>query len=120
VLRRTLGLSEEYTRRFGAELAKLGCPLGEVEKPGMPPKLPDPADAANPNQASLPEQDLLNRSLSGTAETCSRTAGKYGYNSGVLFDFLAKAGYSLTDLVESNSEGLPIARIGAMTIPIER
>jgi hypothetical protein len=61
VRRRTLGLSEEYTRRFGAELAKLGCPLGEVEKPGMPPKLPDPADAANPNQASLPEQDLLNR-----------------------------------------------------------
>jgi hypothetical protein len=46
------------------------------------------------------------------AETWSRTAGKYGYNFGVLFDFLAKAGYSLTALVESNSEELLIARIG--------
>jgi hypothetical protein len=112
VFRRTLGLCEEYRRHFNAELAKLGYPLGEAEKPGMSPKLPGPAAAANPNQASLPEQDLLNFSLSGAAETCSRTAGKYGYNPGVLFDFLAKAGYSLTDLVESNSEELPIARIG--------
>ena len=54
------------------------------------------------------------------AETWPGIAGKYGHNSGVLFDFLAHAGYSLTDLIESNSEGLPIARIGAMTIPIER
>jgi hypothetical protein len=50
-------LSEEYTRRFSAELAKLGYPLGEVEKPGMAPKLLEQADAANSNQASLPEQD---------------------------------------------------------------
>jgi hypothetical protein len=57
VLRRTLGLCEEYTRHFNAELAKLGYPLGEADKPGMSPKLPDQADAANPNQASLPEED---------------------------------------------------------------
>jgi hypothetical protein len=50
-------LSEEYTRRFGAELAKLGYPLGEAEKLGVSPKLSDHAGAANPNQASLPERD---------------------------------------------------------------
>ena len=50
-------LSEEYTRRFSAELAKLGYPLGEAEKLGVSPNVPDKADAANPNQSSLPEQD---------------------------------------------------------------